>query len=225
MIHMRLAAGLLIGAVSLLAACETVPDAPQGYATALSLWTRGAACDFTTPDRARLRAAATSRDVIPPARQGADSTYVVSGAEARGRLLRGTYCLSVARGPVGDTPASTYGFTVTVGRNTETLVVEPAYASVRTPDGTPLRVHVSLGAAPVGAEGMGPETIAAFDLGAIPGDGVPVDPEAEARNLRFPRGAPDVLRLVAVVQESTDPAAPGPVPPELVRESLSGGGN
>lgn len=221
---MRLAAALAVSAVSLLAACASLPgqQPPQGYATSVSLWTRGETCDFARPDRARLRAAATSRDIVRPAREGADSTYVVSGAEAHGRLLRGTYCLSVARGPIGAEPTSTYGFTFTVGgRNPETLQVRPAYASVRTPDGAPLRVHVSIGAAPVD----GPETIAAFDLGAVPGDGVSLTPEAQPRNLRWPRAAADTLRIVAVVQESTNSDAPGPVPPERVRDALLPGAN
>ena len=219
---MRLAAAL--AAAALLGGCASLLPGqapPQGYATALSLWTRGEACDFARPDRARLRAAATSRDYVRPAREGADSTYVVRDAEAHGRLLRGTYCLSVARGPIGAEPTATYGFTVTVGgRNPETLAVAPAYASVRTPDGGSRRVHVSIGAAPAG----GGESIAAFDLGPIPGDGAPLEPEAPSRNLRWPRDASDTLRLVAVVQESADLEAPGPVPPEFVREALLPGG-
>jgi hypothetical protein len=222
MIAMRLVAAL--AAAALLGGCASLMPGqapPQGYATALTLWTRGEACDFARPDRARLRAAATSRDYVRPAREGADSTYVVRDAEAHGRLLRGTYCLSVARGPIGAEP-TIYGFTVTVGgRNPETLSVKPAYASVRTPDAAPLRVHLSIGAAPAG----GGETIAAFDLGSLTGDGVAVEPEAPARNLRWPRDASDTLRLVAVVRESTDLDAPGPVPPEFVREALLPAGN
>lgn len=224
---MRLAALALtsvLGAASLLGGCASLPgqQPPQGYSTSLSLWTRGETCDFARPDRARLRAAATSRDYVRPAREGADSTYVVQGAEAHGRLLRGTYCLSVARGPEGAEPTSIYGFTFTVGgRNPETLQVRPAYASVRTPDASPLRVHLSIGVAPTD----GAETIAAFDLGSVPGDGVALKPEAPLRNLRWPRAAADTLRLVAVVQESTDPNAPGPVPPERVREALLPGAN
>jgi hypothetical protein len=221
---MRMDAALAVSVVALLGGCASLPgqQSPQGYSTALTLWTRGGDCDFARPDRARLRAAATSRDTVRPAREGADRTYVVQGAEAHGRLLRGTYCLSVARGPVGAEPTSTYGFTLTVGRrNPETLQVAPAYASVRTPDGTPLRVHLSIGAAPTN----GAESIAAFDLGLLPGDGAPQTPDATAPNLRWPRDAADTLRLVAVVQESTDPDAPGPVPPERVREALLPGPN
>lgn len=220
---MRLAAALALAAASLLGGCASfLPGQapPQGYATALTLWTRGEACDFARPDRARLRAAATSRDYVRPAREGADSTYVVRDAEVHGRLLRGTYCLSIARGPIGAEPTSIYGFTVTVGgRNPETLSVAPAHALVRTPDGSARRVHLSIGAAPTD----GGETIAAFDLGSVPGDGVALQPEAPSRNLRWPRDAADTLRLVAVVQESTDLEAPGPVPPEFVREALVGG--
>lgn len=220
---MRLAA-LALAAASLVGGCASLPGQapPQAYSTALTLWTRsGETCDFARPDRARLRAAATSRDYVRPARDGADSAYDVRGAEVHGRLLRGTYCLTVARGPIGAEPTSTYGFTVTVGgRNPETLAVRAAYASVRTPDGTPLRVHVAIAGAPADDT----ETIANFDLGQIAGDGVAVTPEAPARNLRWPRQAADTLRLVAVVRESTDPDAPGPVPPELVREVLFGVG-
>jgi hypothetical protein len=229
MIDMRFAAALALSAVSLLGGCASLLPGrapPQGYATSLALWTGGGDCDFARPDRARLRAAATSRDYVRPAREGSDSTYVVREAEAHGRLLRGTYCLSVARGPIGAEPTSTYGFTVSVGgRNSETLEVKPAYASARTRDGTPLRVHISLGAAPTAGGVNGPETLAAFDLGSIPGDGVAQEPDAPARNLRWPRDAADALRLVAVVQESTNPDAPGPVPPELVREALLGSGD
>ncbi|MBB4084159.1 hypothetical protein [Brevundimonas lenta] len=221
---MRLAAGLVLGAVSLLGACASLPGQrpPPASSTALTLWTQAGECDFTAPDRARLRAASTSQDVLPPASEGADSTFVVRGAEAHGRLLRGTYCLSVARGPASGEPVSTYGFTVTVGRRPEALQVRPVFASVRTPDGTPLRVQLALGAAPVDRGEAGAETIAAFDLGPIPGDGVALEPEAPSRNLRWPRAGGDALRLVAVVRESTDLATADPIPPDLVRAALSG---
>lgn len=225
---MRLAALALtsvLGAAALLGGCASLPgqQPPQGYSTALTLWTRsGERCDFAHPDRARLRAAATSRDYVRPARDSADSAYDVRGAEVHGRLLRGTYCLTVSRGPIGAEPTSTYGFTVTVGgRNPETLAVRPAYASVRTAEATPLRVHVAIAAAPTDDT----ESIADFDLGAVPGDGVAAAPEGPARNLRWPRQSADTLRLVALVQESTDPNAPGPVPPERVREVLFGVGD
>ena len=72
---MRLAV-LALSTASLVGGCASFmpgQQPPQAYATALTLWTRsGETCDFARPDRARLRAAATSRDTVRPAREGAD---------------------------------------------------------------------------------------------------------------------------------------------------------
>ena len=220
---MRLTAGLMLASISLLSACASMPEAPQGYSTALTLWASDGECDFTLPDRARLRAVGAGRDFASPPGEGADRTWVVRDAELRGRLLRGTYCLSVARGRAQAAPDSTYGFTIVVGARTDRLEVRPSYASVRTPEGPPLRVHLSLGAAPLTGIETGPESIVAFDLGRVPTDGVSVTPEVAPQRLTWPRSQtqPQVLRLVAVVRESTNPDAPGPVSPDLVRQTLS----